>query len=1336
MNLKTTVTLLVLVAVGGIGWLVYGMLQPAQHTDQAMTVVAGQLSPEEITRIEVVHGDRHVVLKRAGKEWSLPGRWPVRERNVQELIDTLTSLHSRFAPIALGDSPDLKRYGLVDPVRVTVQAAGKEHKLEFGEEPEGETNRYSRPTYVREDGGADVVRLAPGLLAILNRPQEHYMQRRLFPVERVAKDEEGKSLEKVEELAARKVAVKGENAQYTLARTGSDWKLTAPVQDRPEPDKLKKIVTDIPDIWVESFVKGKDLGECGLKQPAETLQVTGAGGTTITLEIGKQSKTKVRMVKKSMPSQPFQPPQPPIDFPVHEEYRYAKLKDNDQVFEIKAEHLKDLFLPVDSLRDPQVARFKTDDVKQLEVKDDGQSLAFVKDKDGWRMTKPLAVEAESSKVTDLLDKLSGLQARDQDVIDKADPKTYGLDRPATIKLTLEEGKAKKTRQIVFDLGKHDTEKKKLYVQVAGQERVNAVADDLDKLVRRPALAYRGRRLLNLNESDLARIDVHRGATTFALEQVKSKWRLAAPVQADVDSFKADQLARDMAHLEAAEFITDAPKKEDLAKVYGLAEPALTIKATLKDAKKAVPTLQVGKKREGKEEYYARLDNDPAVFVVRKDTFETLDRDSLAYRPLDLWQMTAADIAQLQVAGRGPEYTLKREGTAWKVSGPFQATADANEIKPMTEALADLRAERYAANTAKDLAPYGLDRPYLRIALRPAEKKGTAKEEGKERVLLIGKETAKDAKTRYARLGDGEAVFVVGDKLLAAVDHPALDLLDRKLLTLDTATIQRLRAVTAKGAYTLKRDKEQWRVVDSPAPPFVADREAADDAVHSWAELKAQRFAAYGGKLDLASYGLEKPAATVRVTVQPAGDKAKAVEHTLALGSPVKDGKGARYARLDGGPAVVVLAKATADDLGRTYLDFVNRAVLTFDGDKVNDLRRHSAAGDLEIMKRGTDWRLTKPADQLADRPTVDDLVFRLAGLRAQRIAAYPAKDLQPFGLTQPTATLTIRLGAGKEKPAEHQLLIGAPAAKGSQEHFARVDRSDTVFVLPADLADQLLAAPLQFRDRNLVKVAAPSKASVERAGRKAVFAETDGEWKMTAPVTAEAESAELQKLAGKVSRLRADRLIAEKPADLKPFGLSPPRARWRFGTEGKEELTLLVGGMDKDGKRAYAQLEKGELVFLLDEPTTTLVLAEYRDRKVWAALDAVQVDKLHYGYPKGGFDLAKVDGKWQLPSRPGSKVNEAVVNDTLDALARLKAQRYVADKGADRKLFGLEPPALALEVKTTAGKRTLLIGRQEGGTGGYYAMVAGAADAPIFVVSPDAGRKIVRPVQDFLLNRP
>ena len=51
--------------------------------------------------------------------------------------------------------------------------------------------------------------------------------------------------------------------------------------------------------------------------------------------------------------------------------------------------------------------------------------------------------------------------------------------------------------------------------------------------------------------------------------------------------------------------------------------------------------------------------------------------------------------------------------------------------------------------------------------------------------------------------------------------------------------------------------------------------------------------------------------------------------------------------------------------------------------------------------------------------------------------------------------------------------------------------------------------------------------------------------------------------------------------------------------------------------------------------------------------------------------LQKVNDSWQQPGKPDQKVNATAINDVMAALAGLKVERFVADKEADLKKYGL-----------------------------------------------------------------
>jgi hypothetical protein len=745
-----------------------------------------------------------------------------------------------------------------------------------------------------------------------------------------------------------------------------------------------------------------------------------------------------------------------------------------------------------------------------------------------------------------------------------------------------------------------------------------------------------------------------------------------------------------------------------------------VKLYYSDAKKTPQTLTLGNKRDGKQEYYARIDQGP-VFTLKKDLRDDLDRTSLSYRPLQIWKLNPDAITEISVTSEKSAYELKHELIDWKITKPFSATASELQIDEIANRLAQLKAEKFVAHQTKDLASFGLDKPALTIRL--------GVKDGKPVTLEVGKLVDKDTTSRFARQAGSDAIFVVSEKSYAGLDCDALDLLDKSLVSLNPRTIERVRyqGVTS---FTLEPIKEQWQVIGSPAPAFPADEAALDDTLRAWQNLHAEKYVAYGPKIDWAKYGLDKPIETIAVTLK-ADEKAKdkkPAEHVLELGGMANGG---RYARLDKKDAVVLLDAKTVQNLARSHLDFVDPRVLKFDLDGITSIQRLMSGADLTLTKREDNWLLTKPTMRDADNLTVNDLLEKTFRLRAKRVAAYPAKDLQPFGLDKPVATVTLSLETSK-----HVIKIGNltkdPVRKETDERYAMIDDKPTVVVLSAELSRSLVAPVLSFADRNVVSFSGVDYAEMTRGLRKVAFNHPEASWQMIAPLKADAEDAALDELVRGLQRLRADEIVEGKGADLKKYGLEPPALQWRFKSGDTEKLHLLVGAAenDKPGARRYAKLGNSDQVFLLSSKITAKLLDEYRNRKPWPALDAAQAEELAVVGPDKTFTLKKQDVGWSVAGEPDGKVKTNVVTDTLDALASLKALRYVTDVKADLQLYGLAKPAWTIEVKTPMGKRTLFLGRNEENSKRFYATVPGS-DA-VFIVDEADGLRIARPLAAFL----
>lgn len=1375
MNLRTTFLLLLLTAGGAAAFVFqndiaarFGWSTSATESTET-TRVLNALSPDTLNRVEVKHNGDQVVLERQGKGWTLPGGWPARVPEVRDLLNVLTGLHSRFVPVPLSD--DLKPYGLDEsqkPVRVTIaKQDGGSYALAFGEPPAGtEVNPFVRPTYVRLGNNPEVLTLAPGLMTVLKRPRDAYQKRQLFAeVERVRISDARPSFPGDNDppppvlnlLDAKKVTLTSPDGTVTLTRAdrrdkpggspapnrpvettpervATRWMLAAPVADRADPERLKNLLAAVPELWVEQFVTNPDAAKTGLDKPERMVAVEFDDRPPVTVQIGQVSRVVERKSPPPPQANPFQPPPPPPPA-VREEYRYAKLPDNPQVFEIRGDKFGDLFVPVATLRDAKLFRFRPADAQRLEIVQAGGKIVFTKQKDEstqidrWKLAEPVQADAEQTKVTELLDKLADMQATGPDVIDNADAKTYNLaaeDGPRVTVTVTEEvpatdgEKKKETRTLTLRIGKPEPDKNKVYVKAADIGRVDAVGDEFLKLFDRPVLAYRGRRVLDVPAAKVASIAVQRAGEGFTLAQADGSWKLTAPVSTPADAGKAGTLAADLGRLEAVEYVNDAPKPEDLTK-YGLDKPALSATVTFNDPAQPAKTVQLGQAREGKPEVYAKLADAPGVFAVRQAVKEAVDQSSLAFRPLQLWSAGATTVKEIGIERPTGAYKLNRTDSGWKLTGPFDATASTAAVQPLVDALATPRAERYESHKADDAAKYGFDKPEVKLTVAVTG-------DEKPKTVVIGKPTAADVKTRFARLGDGEAVFVVPEVLVQAADKPALDLLDRRLISLDPQQVTKLQG-SGTGEWALQKEGDAWKVA-SLTSPASADKAVTEGVLRPWANLNAQKFVAYGPQLDLAKYGLDKPAASVTVTINPGPDKPP-VTHTLALGKAVEIGDGT-YARLDNGPGVAVVSPAVARELTHSSLDFVDRTLLSFDWRSLTALRRKKGDEELEVAKQDDGWQVLKPSALRADQTGLDELAEQLSALRAARVAALDAKDLKPYGLDAPAAIVTLAIKDKDGKPADKVIQIGQPAGMNTEERFAKVEGTNMVAVLPADVSKKLAGDPLKFRDRSIARFADADRAFLERGFRKAIFAKVDGTWKMTEPLAAEAEATELDDLVGSMARLRADELVAEKPGDLKQYGLDAPEVRWRLLTGDREVLQILIGKRDNATGRRYAKLANGDVVFLLAPDLSAKATAEYRKRTVWTNFDSAQAESLIYAVGGNTLVLSKPDANWQIQGQPGQVVNAAVVNEMLAALAAAKVERYVVDKGADFQLYGLQPPERTIIARTRMGTpQTLYLGRFEGDSKRAYARVLDSARTDVFVLSEADSAKLVRDLAAF-----
>src|SRR5262249_13797280 len=126
-----------------------------------------------------------------------------------------------------------------------------------------------------------------------------------------------------------------------------------------------------------------------------------------------------------------------------------------------------------------------------------------------------------------------------------------------------------------------------------------------------------------------------------------------------------------------------------------------------------------------------------------------------------------------------------------------------------------------------------------------------------------------------------------------------------------------------------------------------------------------------------------------------------------------------------------------------------------------------------------------------------------------------------------------------------------------------------------------------------------------------------------------------------------------------------------------------------------------------------------------------QVETLRVTHGGKTLVLKREGDVWKAEGKPEAKLNTETVNDTLAALTGLKLDHYAIDKGADFKLFGLDPPEVVVQAELGERKMTLHVDQFEGDTKQRSARVPEKDRSDVMVLSREDSARLTRDLGAF-----
>ena len=381
------------------------------------------------------------------------------------------------------------------------------------------------------------------------------------------------------------------------------------------------------------------------------------------------------------------------------------------------------------------------------------------------------------------------------------------------------------------------------------------------------------------------------------------------------------------------------------------------------------------------------------------------------------------------------------------------------------------------------------------------------------------------------------------------------------------------------------------------------------------------------------------------------------------------------------------------------------------GDEIVRLRIHKAGqAEYELIRMGDEWQVAGPFTVAAPREVVDKLTAALQSPKAEEYRAHTATDFAPFGLASPRVKVTLTTKMGKQ----HSLWIGSETTAGAVGKLARLGNASAVFVVSEALAKTVDQSALDFLDRNLLKLDSGAITSFLRKRGPDVMelVKKEDAWQMVKPAEQPADEKTTPELLKELGELKAVRIAAYKPKDLKAFGLDAPEATItiKLGGDAKpNEYVLELGKEARVGER-FARVKDGPMVAVLGPGVVKKLLAgplTYRDHFLALVRDPDSI-KLESGERRATF--GKVDGSWKLTQPVPADADHDALEGLLNSLARLRADDLAAEKPTANQLkgYGLDKPLARWQF--LAGDKVeldLSIGALEKGGQRRYARMAG-----------------------------
>ena len=507
---------------------------------------------------------------------------------------------------------------------------------------------------------------------------------------------------------------------------------------------------------------------------------------------------------------------------------------------------------------------------------------------------------------------------------------------------------------------------------------------------------------------------------------------------------------------------------------------------------------------------------------------------------------------------------------------------------------------------------------------------------------------------------------------------------RRLLTLNADDVTRVEVALTNLTLVVEKSGERWQIkrpidyrADTGSISSIIDGLEFADKDRT---LTEQDLAG----MNLGELGLTAPRAKITLTT-----KTGPIVVLIGAETPTKN---AVYVQVEGRKEVYVTNKSIFNRVARPLTDFRDRTLMDFDPALANRVELKNAERVAELTRAGGTngeqlWSLVRPLATRADQAAVSGLLNGLAGLRVVNFVSDDPKDLHTYRLNEPAREITVSK-SGSEGVLT--LLVSAPLTNDASKVYAKLKNSDAIFTI--NLADiQRSDLPVaDLRDRRVLAFNDPDVQGIEiqRGTDRLVLARTNDQWRVTVPVTEEADAKRVGDLLANLRGLRAEQFAADVATDLEKYGLAVPQVIVKLQGSGTNVVgQLLVSAPAATNTVSYVKRESEPFIYGVAGSFVGSLPGDHwalRSRRV-ADLTAAKISKIEIVRPAGKLIVARDPAaRWRLVEPAQGVLDIDGVDILADVLARLDAEEF-----RSAKPVALNQPDHTFTI--TAGDKTVTL---------------------------------------------